>query len=90
VAEEAFAIIRDAMRDEKVGRDRPTRAHHPTAPAGAARVRLPIPTQLLDVQTPEGESLAGVTIPSEGVTAEGAPTLLGFEGNAWNAEATAR
>jgi hypothetical protein len=76
-------------RRPRPGGDRPARADHSTALAGAARVRLPASTQRLEVQTPEGESLAGVTIPSEGVTAEGAPTLLGFEGNAWNAEATA-
>ena len=52
----------------------------PTALAGMARVRLPASTQRLEVRTPEGERLAGVRIPSEGATAEGAPTLLGFGG----------
>jgi pimeloyl-ACP methyl ester carboxylesterase len=36
-----------------------------------------------------GNSLAGGRIPSQGLTADGAPTLLGFGSNAWNAEATA-
>ena len=61
----------------------------PTMFAGAARVQLPASTQRLEVRTPDGESLAGVRIPSQGATADGAPTLLGFGGNAWNAEATA-
>jgi uncharacterized protein len=61
----------------------------PTMLAGAARARLPASTERLEVRTPDGERLAGVRIPSEGATAEGAPTLLGFGGNAWNAEATA-
>src|SRR5208283_3666126 len=61
----------------------------PAALAGAARVQLPASTQRLEVRTPEGERLAGVRIPARGTTAEGAPTLLGFGGNAWNAEATA-
>ena len=61
----------------------------PTMFAGAARGQLPASTQRLEVRTPDGESLAGVRIPSHGATADGAPTLLGFGGNAWNAEATA-
>jgi predicted alpha/beta-fold hydrolase len=61
----------------------------PTALAGAARVRLPASTQRLEVRTPEDARLAGVRIPSEGATTEGAPALLGFDGNAWNAEAMA-
>src|SRR5208282_6768805 len=61
----------------------------PTMFAGAARVQLPASTQRLEVRTADGESLAGVRNPSQGATADGAPTLLGFGGNAWNAEATA-
>jgi len=66
-----------------------TRLLFPTMFAGAARVQLPASTQRLEVRTPDGESLAGVRIPSQGATPDGAPTLLGFGGNAWNAEATA-
>jgi pimeloyl-ACP methyl ester carboxylesterase len=58
----------------------------PTILAGAARAQLPASTQRLEVRTPDGESLAGVRIPGK---AECAPTLLGFGGNAWNAEITA-
>src|SRR5208283_4918572 len=61
----------------------------PAALARATRLQLPTSTQRLEVRTPNGERLAGVRIPSEGATTEGAPTLLGFGGNAWNAEATA-
>jgi hypothetical protein len=52
-------------------------------------IQLPASTQRLKVRTADGESLAGVRIPSQGGSAEGAPTLLGFGGNAWNAEAMA-
>ena len=61
----------------------------PTMVAGAVQVQLPASTQRLEVRTPDGERLAGVRIPPQGPTADGAPTLLGFRGNAWNAEATA-
>jgi len=61
----------------------------PTALARATRLQLPASTQRLEVRTPDGERLAGVRIPSEGAPAEGALTLLGFGGNAWNAQATA-
>ena len=61
----------------------------PTMLAGAARFQLPASTQRLEVRTADGESLAGVRIPSQRGRAEGAPTLLGFDGNAWNAEAMA-
>ena len=66
-----------------------TRLLFPTMFVGAARVQLPASTQRLEVRTPDGECLAGVRIPYQVATAEGAPTLLGFGGNAWNAEATA-
>ena len=61
----------------------------PAALARATGIQLPASTQRLEVRTPDGERLVGVRIPSEGAMAEGAPTLLGFGGNAWNAKATA-
>ena len=63
----------------------------PTALAGVARVRLPASAQRLEVGTPDGEVLVGVRIPAaEGEGSDGrAPTLLGFGGNAWNADAVA-
>ena len=78
-----YAIIITAMYFAQ------TRLLFPTIFAGPARVQLPASTQRLEVGTPGGERLAGVLIPCLGATAEGAPTLLGFGGNAWNAEATA-
>jgi pimeloyl-ACP methyl ester carboxylesterase len=64
----------------------------PTALAGAAGVRLPASARRLEASTPDGEVLVGVRIPAavwEGVDDGRAPTLLGFGGNAWNAEAVA-
>ena len=49
------------------------------APAGP----LPRSAQRLALETPGGETLHGVRIPGEG------PLILGFGGNAWNAEAAA-
>ncbi len=57
----------------------------PTALAGAAAVQPPTSTQYLEVNTHDGESLAGMRIRSVGAKAECAPTLVGFGGNAWNA-----
>jgi hypothetical protein len=53
--------------------------------ARATRVHLPESTQRLKVWTPNGESLVGLRIPGMGVKTDGAPSLLGFGGNAWNA-----
>jgi hypothetical protein len=63
----------------------------PTALAGAARVQLPASARRLEAGTPDGEVLVGVRIPAAtGEEADGrAPTLLGFGGNAWNADAVA-
>jgi pimeloyl-ACP methyl ester carboxylesterase len=61
----------------------------PTTLAAAARVQLPASTPRLEVGLPDGEVLAGVRIPAAGEGAGRAPTLLGFGGNAWNAEAMA-
>ena len=61
----------------------------PTALVGAAPVQLPASTQRLEVRTPNGEVLVGVRIKTTGEKAERAPTLLGFGGNAWSAEAMA-
>ena len=53
--------------------------------ARATRVHLPESTQRLKVRTPDGESLVGLRIPGMGVKTDGAPSLLGFGGNAWDA-----
>lgn len=61
----------------------------PTALAALAQVQLPASAQRLEVRTADGEALAGVRIPGKGERAERVPTLLGFGGNAWNAEGMA-
>ncbi|CAA9275481.1 MAG: hypothetical protein AVDCRST_MAG04-3383 [uncultured Acetobacteraceae bacterium] len=64
----------------------------PTALAGAVRVHLPASAQRLEARTPDGEVLVGVRIPAaagEGADGRAPPTLLGFGGNAWNADAVA-
>jgi len=62
----------------------------PTALVGAARVELPASAQRLEASTPDGEVLVGVRIPAAaGEGGESAPGLLGFGGNAWNADAMA-
>src|SRR5215469_14133410 len=58
----------------------------PTLLARATRVHLPESTQPLKIRTPDGEGLVGVRIPGMGVKTDGAPSVLGFGGNAWNAE----
>ena len=62
----------------------------PTALAGAARVQLPASARRLEATTPDGEILVGVRIPAATGARDGrAPKLLGFGGNAWNADAMA-
>ena len=61
----------------------------PTALVGAAPVRLPAAARRLEARTPDGEVLVGVRIPARGEGGESAPGLLGFGGNAWNADAMA-
>jgi pimeloyl-ACP methyl ester carboxylesterase len=61
----------------------------PTTLAGAARVDLPRSAQRLEIRTPDGEVLVGLRIPAAGERGPSATTLLGFGGNAWNAEAMA-
>jgi hypothetical protein len=61
----------------------------PATLAGLAQVQLPTSAQHLEVRTPDANTLVGVRILAKGVRAQGAPTLLGFGGNAWSAEAMA-
>jgi hypothetical protein len=63
-----------------------TRFIFPAILARAKRVHLPNSMQRLEVRTPDGASLIGVRIPGMGVKTDGAPSLLGFGGNTWNAE----
>jgi uncharacterized protein len=62
----------------------------PTALVGAARVELPASARRLGAMTPDGDVLVGVRIPAAAEEGgESAPGLLGFGGNAWNADAMA-
>jgi hypothetical protein len=61
----------------------------PTTLAGLGQVQLPTSAQHLEVRTPDANTLVGVRIPAKGERTQSAPTLLGFGGNAWNAEAMA-
>jgi pimeloyl-ACP methyl ester carboxylesterase len=58
----------------------------PTLLARATRGELPESTQRLKFTTPDGKSLIGARIPAVGAKTNDAPSLLGFGGNAWNAE----
>ena len=61
----------------------------PTTLAGLARVQLPASAQRIEIRTPDRETLVGIRIPR--IREPGGPvsTLVGFGGNAWNAEAMA-
>ncbi|MCW8085589.1 alpha/beta hydrolase [Sabulicella glaciei] len=62
----------------------------PTALARIERVQLPGSAQHLEIRMPDGAILSGVKLPgTKGTTNERTPRLLGFGGNAWNAEAMA-
>jgi hypothetical protein len=54
---------------------------HAVAPAGP----LPPGAERLSLETPDGHRLAGIHIPADAPTKE-KPLLLGFGGNAWNAQ----
>jgi pimeloyl-ACP methyl ester carboxylesterase len=72
------ALLLFAMFEFQTSLNFPTQA---VAPAGP----LPPGAQRLSLETPDGNSLAGVHIPADKSAAE--PTLiLGFGGNAWNAQ----
>jgi pimeloyl-ACP methyl ester carboxylesterase len=55
----------------------------------AGQVRLPSSAQRLEVEAQSGDRLVGVRIPASSRTGESRPLLLGFGGNAWDADATA-
>ena len=58
----------------------------PTALTAAGRPRLPASAERLAVDTPDGERLVGVRLRPAGGPEERRPLLLGFGGNAWNAD----
>lgn len=63
-----------------------TKLLFPTQMAAANRPSLPLSAERLELATPDGERLIGVRL---GAPSDGKPLLLGFGGNAWNAEAMA-
>jgi pimeloyl-ACP methyl ester carboxylesterase len=66
-----------------------TRLLFPVQLASNAQLALPASAGHLRIKTADGTVLAGVRIASGLGSNEGAPLLLGFGGNAWNAEAMA-
>jgi hypothetical protein len=59
-------------------------------PRGMAGGALPLPAaQRLTVDTPDGDRLHGVHLPPRAPAQVDRPLILGFGGNAWNAEAAA-
>lgn len=55
----------------------------------AGQVRLPTSAQRLEVEVASGDLLVGVHIPTSSKKGSGRPLLLGFGGNAWNADTMA-
>jgi uncharacterized protein len=55
----------------------------------AGQVALPASAQRLEVRTNSGDLLVGVRIPASGGIGQTRPLLLGFGGNAWNADTMA-
>ena len=58
----------------------------PTTLAEASRPQLPALAERLEVKAADRERLVGVRIPATSREARRGPLLLGFGGNAWNAE----
>ena len=61
----------------------------PTGLAALGRPELPARATRLEVTTADAERLVGIRLPPAGVEAAGGPILLGFPGNAWDAQAMA-
>lgn len=63
-----------------------TRMLFPAQMAAANRPPLPSSAERLELITPDGDRLVGARL---GTASDGKPLLLGFGGNAWNADAVA-
>jgi hypothetical protein len=61
----------------------------PVKLAASGGVPLPLGTTRLEVPTPDGERLHGVLLPAARKQADGDLLILGFGGNAWNADSLA-
>ena len=66
-----------------------TRLLFPVGMAAANRPDLPPSAERLSLATPDGSPLAGVRLGPRAGSSGTAPLLLGFGGNAWNADAVA-
>src|SRR5215216_649700 len=55
----------------------------------AGQVSLPSPAQRLELRVPGGDLLVGAYVPASAPPTQDQLTLLGFGGNAWNADAMA-
>ncbi|KAB0265709.1 alpha/beta hydrolase [Microvirga brassicacearum] len=66
-----------------------TKLLFPTQIAAANRPNLPPSAERLEVRTPDGEHLIGVRLQAQSGLRDTEPLLLGFAGNAWNAETMA-
>ena len=66
-----------------------TRLLFPVGMAAASRPGLPPTAERLSLVTPDGVPLAGVRLAPEAASPDAPPLLLGFGGNAWNADAMA-
>ena len=66
-----------------------TRLIFPSWLAQLGRPELPPSASLLEVTAPDGIRLSGVRLPPLGPPSRDQSILLGFPGNAWNAEAMA-
>jgi pimeloyl-ACP methyl ester carboxylesterase len=63
-----------------------TKLLFPVQLTAGSRPSLPSSAVRLEVTTPDGERLVGVRLGPSGLPSESEPLLLGFGGNAWNAE----
>jgi uncharacterized protein len=61
----------------------------PVQMATAGRRSLPASAERMEVVTPDGERLAGVRLGAAHSVSDAQPLLLGFGGNAWNADVMA-
>jgi pimeloyl-ACP methyl ester carboxylesterase len=61
----------------------------PVQMATAGRRSLPASAERMEVQTPDGERLVGVRLGATHPVSDAQPLLLGFGGNAWNADVMA-
>jgi hypothetical protein len=66
-----------------------TRLLFPVGMAAANRPDLPPSAERLSLATPDGSRLAGVRLGPRAGSSGAGPLLLGFGGNAWNADAVA-